>query len=112
MEGVPMTHAPTLAPALRLSKPLDFDIVSAPFKRDPLPTFTAMRQAGPVVPIRLPFVGRVWVTTTHAAAQAMVKDNALFVQEGRHAGRSGLPGFSWWLPRPIKLMTNNMLQKD
>jgi cytochrome P450 len=98
--------------ACRLSKPLDFDIVSPRFKRDPFPTFAAMRQAGPVVPIRLPFVGRVWMTTTHEAALAMVKDNELFVQEGRHAGKSGVAGFSWWMPKPIKLMTNNMLQKD
>jgi cytochrome P450 len=96
----------------RRSKPLDFDIVSARFKADPFPTFAAMRQAGPVVPIRLPFVGRVWMTTTHEAALAMVKDNELFVQEGRHAGKSGVAGFSWWMPKPIKLMTNNMLQKD
>jgi cytochrome P450 len=108
----------TLAPATHdgatyhLSKPLDFDIVSARSKQDPAPVFAAMRQAGPVIPIRLPFVGRVWVTTTHAATEAMVKDNGLFVQEGRHAGKSGVAGFSWWMPKPIKLMTNNMLQKD
>jgi cytochrome P450 len=98
--------------AYRLSQPLDFDIVSARAKRDPFPTFAAMRQAGPVIPIRLPFLGRVWMTTTHAAAMAMVKDNALFVQEGRHAGKTGVPGFSWWMPKPLKIMTNNMLQKD
>ena len=114
-----MTLAPaTLAPlahdssTFRLSKPLDFDIVSAPFKQDPAPVFAAMRQAGPVIPIRVPFIGRVWVTTTHEATQAMVKDNELFVQEGRHAGKAGVAGFSWWMPKPIKLMTNNMLQKD
>src|SRR5580698_767847 len=90
--------------AYRLSQPLDFDIVSARAKRDPFPTFAAMRQAGPVIPIRLPFLGRVWMTTTHAAAMAMVKDNALFVQEGRHAGKSGVPGFSWWMPKPLKIM--------
>ncbi|HUZ14515.1 MAG TPA: cytochrome P450 [Caulobacteraceae bacterium] len=98
--------------AYRLAKPLGFDIVSAAFKRNPSPTFAAMREAGPVIPVRLPFVGRVWVTTTHEATLAMVKDNQLFVQEGRHAGRSGVAGFSWWMPKPIKLMTNNMLQKD
>ena len=97
---------------LSLGKPLDFDIVSARFKADPAPTFAAMRAAGPVIPVKLPFVGRVWVTTTHAAALAMVKDNALFVQEGRNAGKSGVAGFSWWLPKSIKALTNNMLQKD
>jgi cytochrome P450 len=109
MKGVPMALD---QPSYRLTKPLDFDIVSARFKQDPSPTFAAMRQAGPVIPIRLPFVGRVWVTTTHEATLAMVKDNALFVQEGRHAGRSGVAGFSWWAPKPIRLLTNNMLQKD
>ena len=99
-------------PAYQLSKPLGFEIVSARFKQDPGPTFAAMRAAGPVIPIRLPFVGRVWTTTTHAATLAMVKDNGLFVQEGRNAGRSGVAGFSWWMPKPIKLLTNNMLQKD
>jgi cytochrome P450 len=111
LKGVQVTLAQDSS-AYRLSKPLDFDIVSGRFKQDPFPTFAAMRRAGPVIPIRLPFVGRVWMTTTHEAALAMVKDNALFVQEGRHAGKSGVAGFSWWMPRPIKLMTNNMLQKD
>ena len=98
--------------AYRLSKPLDFDMVSARFKQDPFPTCAAMRAAGPVIPIRLPFVGRVWMATTHESSLAIVKDNELFVQEGRHAGKSGVAGFSWWMPKPIKLMTNNMLQKD
>ena len=53
--------------AYSLAEPLGFDIASAAFKRDPFPTFDAMRAAGPVVPVRLPFIGRAWVTTTHAA---------------------------------------------
>ena len=111
-----MTDHTSLAQAARaelsLGKPLGFDITSARFKADPSPTFAAMRTAGPVIPIRLPFVGRVWVTTTHAATLAMVKDNGLFVQEGRNAGKSGVAGFGWWLPKSIKALTNNMLQKD
>ncbi len=42
----------------------------------------------------------------------MVKDNAAFVQESRHAGKSGVAGMSWWMPRSLKLLTNNMLLKD
>jgi cytochrome P450 len=96
----------------RRSHPLQVDITSAAFKRNPQPTLAAMRAEGAVIPIRLPLVGRAWVTTTYEATLAMVKDNALFVQEGRHAGKSGVAGFSWWMPKPLKLMTNNMLQKD
>jgi len=40
-----------------LDRPLRFDLESAAFKRDPLPTFAAMRATGPIIPVRLPFVG-------------------------------------------------------
>ena len=96
----------------RLSNPLKFDLTGADYKRDPYPTFAAMRGAGPVVPINLAFLGKTWVTTTHASALAMVKDNALFVQEGRHAGKSGVGGLKWWMPRSIRILANNMLLKD
>src|SRR4029079_1091105 len=46
------------------------------------------------------------------ATLAMVKDNELFVQEGRHAGKSGVAGLQWWMPRSLKAVTNSMLQKD
>ncbi|WP_169054155.1 cytochrome P450 [Nitratireductor sp. XY-223] len=96
----------------RLSRPLAFDIQSAAFKSDPFPTFAAMREAGPVIPIKLPFIGRAWVTTSHAATIAMVKDNRRFVQEGRHAGKRGVAGMQWWMPRTMRLLANNMLLKD
>ena len=98
--------------AYRLSRPLRIDLESAAFKRDPFPTFAAMRAAGPVVPIKLPFVGSSWVTTTHAATLSMVKDNELFVQEGRHAGKTGVAGMQWWMPNSFRLFANNMLLKD
>ncbi|WP_158007754.1 hypothetical protein [Methyloceanibacter marginalis] len=42
----------------------------------------------------------------------MVKDNVLFVQEARHAGKTGVAGLAWWMPASLKLITNNMLLKD
>jgi cytochrome P450 len=96
----------------RLSTPLRFDFDSAAGKADPFSLFAVLREAGPVVPVKLPFVGKVWVTTTYDATSTMVKDNAAFVQEARHAGRSGVAGVRWWMPRSLKLLTNNMLLKD
>ena len=110
LDGVRPKTGPTAG--LSLGKPLGFDIISARFKADPAPTFAAMRAVGPVIPIKLPFVGKAWVTTTHEATLAMIKDNGLFVQEGRNAGKSGVAGFSWWLPKSIRALANNMLQKD
>jgi cytochrome P450 len=95
-----------------LDTPLRFDFDSVASKANPFPLFAAMREAGPVIPVKLPFVGKAWVTTTHEATSAMVKDNVLFVQEARHAGKSGVAGMRWWMPASLKLLTDNMLLKD
>jgi cytochrome P450 len=96
-----------------LAHSLSFDITTAAFKADPQPTFAAMRAAGPVIPVKLAFVGRAWVTTTHAATEALVKDNATFVQEGGHAGKPGaIAGLQWWMPKSLRAIANSMLQKD
>jgi cytochrome P450 len=112
-----MTLNPSLAPErarqYRLDSPLKFDIQSGAFKRDPFPTFAAMIAAGPVIPIKLALLGKAWATTSHEAALAMVKDNDLFVQEGRHAGKPGVVGgMQWWMPRSLRPLTNSMLLKD
>ena len=86
-----------MATSYALAHPFTFDIAGPAFKSDPYPTWAAMRAAGPVIPIRLPFVGRVWATTTHAATLALVKDNETFVQEGAKAGKSGVAGMQWWM---------------
>jgi cytochrome P450 len=92
--------------------PFRFDIESAAFKANPYPTFAAMRAAGPVIPMKFPIIGRTWITTTHASTSAMVKDNEAFVQEARHAGKTGVAGMRWWMPGSFRLMANNMLLKD
>lgn len=109
-----MVGVPVASSVYSLAEPLGFDITAASFKADPFPTFAAMRAAGPVVPMRLPLLGRAWVTTTHEATSAAVKSSDLFVLEGRHAGRAGTgtAGMRWWMPRSIRVMANTMLQKD
>jgi len=95
-----------------LDRPLKFDFTRPAGKADPFPQLAAMRAAGPVIPVGMPLVGRVWIATTHAACTAMVKQNDMFVQEGRHAGRSGAAGMQWWMPKGLRLLAVNMLQKD
>ena len=95
-----------------MTAPLPVRLDGAAFKADPQPTFAAMRAAGPVVRVRVPFLGKVWTTSTHAATRAAVKSDGL-VLEGRNAGRrSGVAGLRWWMPRTLKRLTHNMLSKD
>ncbi len=79
---------------------------------NPFPVLAAMRKAGPVIPVKMPLIGKMWLTTTHAATLAAVKDSDLFVLEGRNAGKSGTAGVAWWMPKSLKLLANSMLQKD
>ena len=95
-----------------LNAPLRINFDGTASKEDPFAFFAHLRELGPVIPVKLPFVGKGWVTTTYEATSAMVKDNARFVQEARHAGKSGVAGMRWWMPRSLKLLTNNMLLKD
>ena len=95
-----------------LNAPLRIDFETPASKEDPFAFFAHLRELGPVIPVKLPFVGRGWVATTYEATSAMVKDNTRFVQESRHAGKSGVAGMRWWMPRSLKLLTNNMLLKD
>jgi len=95
-----------------LNKPLRFDFENTASKADPCSFFAGLRDAGPVIPVALPFVGKARVTTTYDATSAMLKDNERFVQEARHAGKTGVAAMKWWMPRSLRLLTNNMLLKD
>ena len=47
---------------------LNIDLASQAFMRDPFPTLARLRQAGPVVRIRLPFLGPTWAASCSAIA--------------------------------------------
>jgi len=95
-----------------LKNPLPFKLTGQKFCRNPWSTFAAMREAGEVVPVKLPIIGRIWATTTYAATESVLKNNALFVLEGKNAGKSGVAGMQWWMPKSIRLLATNMLAKD
>ena len=58
---------------------LKIDLASQSFMRNPFPTLAQLRAAGPVVRIKLPFLGSTWVATTYAAVQEVLKDDTTFV---------------------------------
>src|SRR5690349_18279150 len=84
------------------------DFSSEAFFRDPAPVIAGLRARGALVRTRFPFVGRVWVTTTHDAAARILKDSKAFTL--RNEG--GAIGLRWWMPRSFAALASNMLTTD
>jgi cytochrome P450 PksS len=77
---------------------LPVDLKSQDFFRDPAATVRNLQAAGPVVEVRFPMIGRVWMTTTQEMAARVLKDGKLFTMrkdEGAIAARR------WWHGRPL-----------
>ncbi|MBR0801472.1 cytochrome P450 [Bradyrhizobium jicamae] len=85
------------------------DFASDVFNRNPAAGIAALRARGHVVEVRFPIVGRVWLTTTHETAAAMLKDSATFSLRKEDGEVAGL---RWWMPKSITVVADNMLTMD
>ena len=90
---------------------LDIDLVSQSFRRDPFPTLARLREASPVVRIKLPFLGKTWLATTHEGVNEVLKDDRTFVRNASNAGKPAMFG-RWWMPRPLRVLTETMIGHD
>ena len=84
------------------------DFTSQDFYRDPVAAIERLRQTGPVVEVRLPIIGTVWITTTQEMAGRVLKDSKTFTL--RKDG--GVAGLQWWMPGILRTLANNMLTFD
>jgi cytochrome P450 len=93
---------------------LKTDLSAQSFMRNPFPALARMRQAGPVVQVRLPILGKTWVATTHDAVSEVLKDDRTFVRDARNAGQRNAVGFRWWawLPRSVRALNESMISHD
>jgi cytochrome P450 PksS len=76
--------------------------------RDPAAGVAKLRAFGPVVEVRFPIIGRVWMTTTQELASRVLKDSETFTMRKDGA----LAGLRWWMPGPIRAMAVSMLSMD
>ncbi len=88
---------------------MKIDINSAEYFRDPIATLARLRTLGPVVEIRFPIIGRVWITTTQEVAGRVLKDSETFTLR-KNGG--AIAGLRWWMPGIIRTMADNMLTMD
>ena len=81
-------------------------------KRDPAPGLARLVEAGPLVRIRLPVVGTMTFATTHAACEALLKDESLFSTDVSNGRNRRVAWLLRLMPRNVRAMASNMLQKD
>jgi cytochrome P450 len=96
-------------PIGRTQTALRIDFTSQDFFRDPAATIARLRAAGPVVEVRLPIMGRVWMTTTQEMASRVLKDNQVFTLRKDDGAVAGL---RWWMPSIFRVFAKNMLTVD
>jgi cytochrome P450 len=71
----------------------------------------ALRALGPVVPMKMPLMGKIHVTTTHQATAELLTQRDRFVSEPKNAGKSGSP-FPFPLPPSVRYLMDGFIQKD
>ena len=85
------------------------DLTDQDFFRDPAARIAELRALGPVIRIKFPIVGKVWITTTYEMAGRVLKESDTFTLRKQ----SGvLAGIRWWMPRTVRALANNMLTMD
>lgn len=110
-------HVPLRVPGGRAAK-IDmsvnrqFDILSAEFHANPLPTLDRMRAEGPVVSMKLPIVGRTWLAVTHDSCAELLKNHDDFARDPANAGSRTQERILRFLPRTLGLLATNMLGHD
>src|SRR5262245_40713637 len=88
------------------------DLGSQAFARNPFPTYSRLREVGPVFQTRLPLLGKTWVATTYQAAGEVLKDDETFVMEAKKVGKTLFSGILRLLPRTLRVLSENMLRHD
>jgi cytochrome P450 len=91
---------------------LQFDLRSQAFKENPFPTLARMREHGPVIRVRFPLFGKVWMATTYDAVNDLLRDHQRFVQNPVTAGNRWMGTLLRWLPGALKPLATNMLIRD
>lgn len=88
------------------------DFCSQAAKRNPFPLWAQLREAGPVVRVRVPIFGTVWMATTHDAVSELLRDHHRFVQDPSTAGHRWMTTLRRWLPKSLRPLTRQMLIMD
>ena len=88
------------------------DLTDPAFLADPGPVLARLRARGPLAEGHLPLVGRVRLTTTDAAARAVLKRTEDFARSTQTATGRPMARTFWWMPPSIRPLLSNVAQMD
>jgi cytochrome P450 len=103
MNAAIATHEP---PLVRV------DLSSQAFKQDPFPALAMLREAGPLVRVRVPIFGKIWLATSYDAVNELLRDHRNFLQNPAAAGHRWMGTLMRWLPRTLRPLGTQMLIRD
>ena len=81
-------------------------------RNDPWKVFSELREQGPLIKFKMPFIGYSWGVTTFDSVSTVMKDDERFVRDPINAGRKTFIRFQWMLPRVMLTLVHNMLGSD
>ncbi|MEM7457226.1 MAG: cytochrome P450 [Planctomycetota bacterium] len=95
-----------------LKKPQRLNLSDPKYRDDPWHHFGQLRELGPVVRIKFPFMGKVWAATTYEAVNDVLKNWEKFPRDPANAGRNNWVSWQWMIPRSLMAFASNMLGAD
>ena len=87
------------------------DLTDPDFLADPAPGLARMRAEGPLIETKVPLIGKIHMTTTDAAARALLKDPRFRRDPLSITGKT-MAQRLWFLPPFMKPLMNSMILKD
>lgn len=105
------TDVDTAAHAAKLHS-MDYDLGSPEFLANPASLLAQMRSDGPLVRVKLPIIGHMWLTTTDEAARAVLKNADLFARDPTKGTGKTLAQKYWFFPPFMRPLFQNMLAYD
>lgn len=89
-----------------------FNLQDPDFLRNPGPTLARLRDEGPLVSVKIPVLGRIWLTTSDATTREVLKDTDLFRRDPQAiTGKTMLQTF-WWMPKTMAPLMQNLVVRD
>ena len=91
---------------------MSFDLTDPRFLSDPSGLLDELRSGPPLVRVRLPILGTVWLATTDTLVRTVLKDTERFVRDSANAGGRSMSRQFWWVPPFVKPLLRNVSQVD